>query len=108
MGRETGFESRVAHSAGVSGVARSFQPVYQDQLAAWRAAGLLGMDQNLDVRFGLKEHIFDGPALVTFWARPEVTGEGCEVGIPEKRMERAQDIILERLDHVEITGTRRL
>lgn len=50
----------------------------------------MGMDQDLDVRFGAKKPRLDWEALQIEIARPEISGNGGGVGISEEGLEGLQ------------------
>jgi hypothetical protein len=83
------FERGSRHAARIARLARSFQAVDQNQLAC-RIRGSLRADQQLNTRLGFKEHVTNGPTALALGARPKITGNGCQVGIFEERLEGAQ------------------
>ena len=68
--------------------------MHQNQLAAGLSAWTLGVNQHLDLRLGLINDSFDGPAIRNLWPLPEVPGDGGKVRISEERLERRQTLIL--------------
>src|SRR5579885_2853113 len=89
MRRETRLERVVNHASRVAGVARPFESVDQNQLRA-RIFGALRMDANLHFGLGLIIDGFDRPARFALRPRPEISGDGRKMRVPEERYEGPQ------------------
>src|SRR5579872_2138108 len=86
----TCLKSLVHQAAGVARVARSFESVHQDQLAASLGRRTLRVHQNLHAGLRLIDHRFHGPSLLAAGTAPEASRNGRQVSVLEERMEGAQ------------------
>ena len=80
MGREAGAQRRGGHAAHVSGLARAFEAMHQDDRGAGCTAGLY---QHLHAGLRLEE----APLRRDVSPRPEVAGDGLQMRIAEQRTE---------------------
>jgi hypothetical protein len=88
-----GLERRGGHAARVTGLARAFEAMNQDQLASWIAAGVLLMHQHLDPRLRLIENVLHRPAEFASGTRPKISGEGRQMGILEEGFKGPQIVL---------------
>lgn len=74
MRDKAGLERRGGHAARITGLARAFEAMNQDQLASGIAAGVLLMHQHLDPRLRLIENVRQRPAELALGTPPEIPG----------------------------------
>ena|SRR5438046_6809933 len=94
MDRISGFEGGLREAAGITGIARPFEAVNENQLRARACLGTLGVDKDLDAGFGFVEIGVDRETGEVESAGPVIAGDGEEVGVLEDGDERPQETIL--------------
>src|SRR5215472_3353888 len=90
MNRKPVGERGPCHALRITGFARAFEPMHEHKLPSSIGVGLLFVHQHLHTRFGFVKDLFAGPALVDFWARPEVACDRREMRVAEERKEIGQ------------------
>ena len=90
MHRESGFERVLRHALLVTGVARPFESMNQNQLPARFARGTLRIDHDAHVRLGLNNAPLDRETLHVQLARPEVAENREQVWIADEGLKLAQ------------------
>ena len=86
---------RACHASRVSGVARPFEPVDQNDLRHRFALRTLRMDKHLNTRLGFVELRLNLVQAQVRRPPPVVAGDGQKMGVPKEGNKRLQTSILQ-------------